>query len=185
MVGARTFWVRSLSQEDHAVLIAWLHDVLPGQAERAERGVPPRLNDPESQKALDSATGNAVLFWAALRHCGVSWDDAATLSMQASGVEKARLFTVLFHKRMTYKPTGAGEDLGEAWWGPSVAHLAKTQPMDQIAAMTLDQVDMLVSDGLEREQPGRLTLEQVQAMWEERRRASGDAEPATIDGEAD
>lgn len=165
MLAGRVFWIRALSQEDFAILVAWLDDVLPGKADRT---MPPKLNDEASQKALDSAMGWSVQAWAALRHCGIGYDQATELILKASDTEKVRFSTVFFRQRPTYKPSGAGENLSEAWWGPMVARLSESRhfTVPQIAAMTLDQVDMLRGDGLEEERPNQGTVEDWQAQWE-------------------
>ena len=178
MLAGETFWIRAISQEDYAILVAWLDDVLPGAADRT---MPPKLTDEESQKAINSAMGWTVLAWAALRHVGVSYKTASKLILQASEVEKARFTTVLFHKRPTYQSNGEGSDLGEAWWGPSVAYLSREHSLSvpQIAAMTLDQVDMLIHNGLENESPNKeepISLEEMQRRWEEARAEAGGAE---------
>lgn len=120
--------------------------------------------------------GWTVLSWVALRHCGVSYDEAAELILASSDIERARLTTVLFRKRPTYKPQGIGEDIGVAWWGPGISRLFKEYhiPVSVIGDMTMDQVDMIWSDGADRENPSHLTLEQVQAMYE----ANKSKEPA-------
>lgn len=154
MLSGEVFWLRAISQEDFAILVAWLDDVLPG---KESRELPPKLSDEESQKALDSPMGWSVQAWAALRHVGVTYDKACSLILGASDDEKRRFSTVFYRKRPTYKPSGQGTDIGEAWWGPQVANLSERGlSVGQIGAMTLDQVDMLFSGGGENEQPGRL-----------------------------
>jgi hypothetical protein len=154
MLSGEVFWLRSITQEDFAVLVAWIDDVLPG---KESRELPPKLSDEASQQALDSPMGWSVQAWAALRHVGVTYDRACSLILGASDDEKRRFATVLYRKRPSYKPSGQGADIGEAWWGPQVASLTERGlSVTQIGAMTLDQVDMLFSDGGQNEQPGRL-----------------------------
>lgn len=161
----RIFWVRAITQEDYAILMAWIDDVLPGQSERT---MPPSLSSPEASAALESPLGWTVLAWIGLRHSGVDYETAAKLILQASPIEKARLMTVMFRKRPTFRPSLGGEDIGVAWWGPNVAAMLKEfkLPLQMIGAMTLDQMEMIWGDGIEAENPTRMTIDQVQAMWE-------------------
>lgn len=182
-LGDRVFWVRPLTLDDLALLIAWLDDVLPG---RAERKLAPRFGDEESQAALDSAPGFAVVCYAALRHHGVDYAEACGLSCAASDEEKARLFDVLFSRRRYGTFAGGGDDLSEGWWGPEVVGLAREyhQTMTPIGKLTLDQLDCLATNGADEEKVTRVSVDDVQAMYEAARaKAQADAERAA-DGEA-
>lgn len=176
VLAGEVFWVRALTQEDWALIVAWLDDVLPKEEGRT---LPPRLSDDASQKALESPTGWTVLAWSALRHVGIGYERACQLIGEASDIEKMRLATVLFRKRPTYQRVGHGDDIGEAWWGPSASSLSRENglSLNQIGAMTLDQMEILISDGIEQERPGRMTLNDVQAMWEERQGKQADSIP--------
>lgn len=171
-VAGRPFWVRPMAVKDFAVLIAWLDDILPG---RVQRTLPPLLGSPEAQAAVESTHGWVLLVWLALRGQGVDYAGAADLAMEAKEAEKIRLKDVLFARRRYMDRSGpAGEDLAAAWWGPGMIALSERMASlaDSIGRLTLDQLDCYATEGARGEQPGRLTTEQVQAMWEAARTAA-------------
>lgn len=168
-LAGETFWVRGFGVEDHAAFIAWLDDVVPGQAERK---TPVSLESPEAQAAMNSPMGWAVLVWIALRHLGVSYEQAESLSLQASEPEKLRFLTVIYRRRGTLpEQITNGKDVSKSWWGPTIVGLVEHYhlSLDQIGRMTLDQIECISTDGAPYEDPDRLTVDQVQAMWEAER----------------
>jgi hypothetical protein len=168
VVDGQDLWVRGFTIGDFALIIAWLDDVLPGHE---ERNLPPRFLSDEAQTALDTPLGRCVLAYAGLRHAGVTWERCQSLVLGSTPGEWSRLLGIFFRRRRNLQQTGEAEDLGEGWWGPMVERFCAElgyQPED-IAGMTLDQVDCLGRQGLENEKPGILTIEEVQKMWEEAR----------------
>jgi hypothetical protein len=165
LLSDQDFWVRGLTIGDFALIIAWLDDVLPGYN---ERNLPPRFLSDEAQTALDTPLGRCVLVYAGLRHSGITWKQCQSLALEATPAEWSRLLGIYFRRRRNLQPSGESEDLGEGWWGPMVAGYCMElgyKPED-LAGLTLDQIDCLGKEGLEKEKPGILTIEEVQAMWE-------------------
>lgn len=162
-MAGRAYWLRPLALEDYALLIAWLDDVLPG---RADRVLAPKFGDDESQDALGSQTGRAVLAYASLRHAGVSWEEAAAISREATEEEWARLLDVMFSRRRYLKPGGGGRDLAEGWWGPSVLAMAEKyqQTMEPLGRLTLDQIDCMATEGGADENPIEHPLTEDEAI---------------------
>lgn len=154
-LAGETFWCRAISYEDFATVMAWIDDVVPG---RSDRKTPPAFGSPESIEAIESMPGQCLLTWVALRHSGVTYERACELTVEADPVELARLSSVLFSRRRTRperQPVEAGEDAGEAWYGPMVHSFVTNcyMTIPDVAAMTIDQLDMLASKGLEQEHP--------------------------------
>ncbi len=155
-----TYWVRPLRLADYALILAWLDDVLPGKTERT---TPPLLGSDESQDALSSANGWELLVWLGLRADGATWNEAAALAREATDVERIRFHDALFTRRRTKQPRPGGEDLAEAWCGPMMTAMCERfgMTLEDIAALTLDQVECLNSDGLESEDPRRVSHEEL------------------------
>lgn len=171
-LAGKPHWVRPMPIEGFATLIAWIDDVSPG---RADRKAPPLLNAPESQAAIESTHGFVLLVWLALRDQGVGYAAAAALAMACDEHERARLYDVLFARRRYADRSGlAGEDLAASWWGPGIMAMSKrvTMLVNTIGKLTLDQLDCYTTEGAPCERPGRLTEDQVQAMWEAARAAA-------------
>lgn len=141
-LGGRAHFVRAISMEGMAIILAWLDDVLPG---RDEREMPPRFADDASQAALKAPSGQVLLIWIALRHEGISFDQAARID--ASEVEQIRLASVLFHRRRSMQPSPTSADVGETWCGKGMASMVSQIGMDRVAALSLDQFEWLCSDG--------------------------------------
>lgn len=170
-LAGKPYWVRALTLADFACILAWLDDVTPG---RADRKMPPEFGSEESQRALESAHGRALLVWLALRDQGVSYAEAADIAIDVSEIEGIYLERVLFGRRRTMKPGPPGEDIGVGWWGPVVASFIEAGiSVDAIAGWTLDQLEMgcMGRDRLNDEDPRSLTLEDVVRMGEEKRAA--------------
>lgn len=167
-LGGERYWIRPLDLEGLSMILAWLDDVLPGQAERQ---LPPKISDEASQAALNSLEGWRMLCWVALRHSGLSPDAVDRKSVMASGEQQSRVLTVLFSRRRTIKLGRTGEDISEGWWGPTLAAMWKNGsklPHD-VGKLSLDQLDALIDEGLPQERPGFLSVGDVQKMWEEQR----------------
>lgn len=160
------YWCRQLTLEDIAILLAWLDDVLPGQSDRM---TPPNMAGDEAQSALNDPHGLCVIAWAGLRHHGLSFLTASNVVMSATNEELARLIAVLFGRRRTMKPSndGFGKSISEYWWGPLVCGLMEKYHMslDDVRRLSLDQIDCLSGDGLAQEEPGKLSVSEVHAMW--------------------
>lgn len=172
LIGDQDFWVRGLTIGDFALIIAWLDDVLPGYDERS---LPPKFLSDEAQAMLDTSLGRCVIAYAGLRHSEVTWKRCQELVIESTSAEWSRLLTILFRRRRNLQSSGESEDLGEGWWGPVVASYCTEigyRPED-LAGLTLDQLDCLSKKGLEDEKPGVLTIEEVQAMWEKARPSGG------------
>ena len=108
-IGGERYWCRTTTIEDLATIIAWIDDVVPGQAERSS---PVQFRSDEAQAALNSPAGLALMVWIMLRRQGVSYDRAWVMSQDVTPVEKSRLISVLFARRRTYQPSaGTGEDI--------------------------------------------------------------------------
>lgn len=171
-LGGTEYWCRQLMLEDIAILLAWLDDVLPG---KSERSMPPKLTSEESWDALDTSHGLCVLAWVGLRHSGVGFPEASEAIMSSSHDERVRLASVLFGRRRTMKLDGEpGKELSQSWWGPSLCGLMEHYRLsiDDIRRLSIDQLDCLANEGLPLEEPGRLSVSDVQAMWEMARSSS-------------
>ncbi len=161
-----TYWVRPLRLADYALILAWLDDVLPGKTERT---TPPLLGDDKSQAALSSAKGWELLVWLGLRADGTTWNEAKAIAFEATVEERFIFHGALFARRRTKQPGPGGEDLAEAWVGPMLSGTAESQGMcerfgmtlEDIAQLTLDQVECLNSNGLESEDPRRVSHKEL------------------------
>ncbi len=161
-----TYWVRPLMLGDYALILAWLDDVLPGKTERA---TPPLLGDEKSQEALSSSKGWELLVWLALRADGTTWPEACAIAREATDVERVRFHDAIYSRRRTFKPGPGGEDLGAVWAGPIFAGTHEAEGMcqrlgmtlDEVARLTLDQIDCLQSCGCPDEDPRRVTHEEL------------------------
>lgn len=187
--GGGSYWIPALTHHGLAILVAWLDDVIPGRAERDE---PIEFSSDESRAALDTDGGRIVLTWIALRDQGVSYLEAAALALDSTPEEMFRLSEVLFHRRRTLKARprsgGDGDDIARWWIGPSVARLCEKYHMtpDDVGRLSLDQYDLLVSEGDADQKPGTLNVADVQKMWEDAWRAAGKEPPtAGSDGVPD
>jgi hypothetical protein len=105
--------------------------------------------------------------------------------MLATDVEWLRFQAVVYSRRRTFAPSGMGEDLAEAWWGPMVAGLTERGlDIGAVRRMSLDQLDALATDGCPEEDPRRMTQADVQAMYDAARAAEAAAAGVATDGEA-
>lgn len=160
------YWCRALTLEDMATILAWLDDILPGQSDRM---MPPRLSSDEAMAALDDVHGVCFLAWVALRHVGVGREEAARVASRASAEEWLRFISVLFSRRRTLgSNSGESRDIAETWWGPTICAIAERYHLSvsEIGGLSFDQIACLSSEGLPFEEPGRLSVSDVQAMWE-------------------
>ncbi len=161
-----TYWVRPLRLGDYALILAWLDDVLPGKPERT---TPPLLGDDKSQTALSGPKGWELLVWLGLRADGTTWNEAAALAREATDVERIRFIDAIYARRRTWKPGPGSEDLGAVWAGPIFAGTSESEGMcerlgmtlEDIAALTLDQIDCLQGCGCPDEDPQRVTHEEL------------------------
>ncbi len=161
-----TYWVRPLKLGDYALILAWLDDVLPGKTERT---MPPLLGSDESQAALSSTKGWELLVWLGLRADGTTWNEAVAIAREATDVERVRFIDVIYARRRTWKLGPGGEDLGLVWAGPIFAGTYESEGMcqrlgmtlDDIAALTLDQIDCLQAMGCPDEDPRRVSHEEL------------------------
>jgi hypothetical protein len=141
-LAGQAHFVRAISMEGMAIILAWLDDILPS---RNEREMPPRFADEASQAALNAPSGQVLLIWLALRHEGVTFDQAARID--ASDLERARLNAVLFHRRRSLQASPTSADVGETWCGKGLASMVSQIGMERLAALSLDQFEWLCSDG--------------------------------------
>ncbi len=161
-----TYWVRPLRLADYALILAWLDDVLPGKTERT---TPPLLGSEESQKALSGPKGWHLLVWLGLRGEGVSWNEAYAIALEAADHERVVFCKAIYARRRTWKPGPGGEDLGAVWAGPIFAGTSESEGMCQrlgmtledVAALTLDQIDCLQALGCPDEDPRRVSHEEL------------------------
>ncbi len=183
------YWVRPLTLGDYAILLAWLDDVLPGKPDRT---TPPLLGSAESQAALASTKGWEMLVWLALRADGTTWPEAVALAREATDVERVCFLDALYARRRTWTPGPGGEDLGTVWAGPIFAggpeHVGMCErlsmSLEEIAKLTLDQIDCLNGMGVPGEDPKRVSHEEL-ARFDELARANREAkerEPAKPTG---
>ncbi len=161
-----TYWVRPLRLGDYALILAWLDDVLPGKPERT---TPPLLGAEESRRALSGPKGWHLLVWLGLRNEGVSWNEAYAIALEAADYERIAFCEAIYARRRTWKPGPGSQDLGAVWAGPIFAGTHESEGMcqrlgmtlDDIAALTLDQVDCLQSCGCPDEDPRRVSHEEL------------------------
>ena len=173
-------WVRGFEIGDLALVIAWLDDYLPGKDDRI---MPPRFLSDEAQQAIETPLGWCVLGWAGLRHFGLSWQRTSRLMLAADAADRSRLVSVFLRRRKTIVSSCDREDLGEGWWGPMVEKLCSGLQItiEEVARMTLDQIECLGNQGLENERPAsishgagqEISVDDVQAMWEAARQEIG------------
>lgn len=165
LLGGEPYWVRAMLLGDLAILVGWLDDILPGRAGRRMAKELPDLGGEAALNALDSPPGWALVAWLALRHQGVSYIDAARLAHAATMEEKARLLDVFYTRRRTLVPEG-GKGVGEQWWGPGLCAVMERYGPDMrsLEHLSLDQLDMLITAGLEREEPRLLTTAQLDEL---------------------
>ncbi len=164
-----TYWVRPLRLGDYALILAWLDDVLPGKTERT---TPPLLGADESRKALSGPKGWHLLVWLGLRSEGVSWNEAYAIALEAADHERVVFLEAIYARRRTWKSGPGAKDLGLVWAGPVFAGTLESEGMCQrlgmtledIAALTLDQIDCLQSCGCPEEDPRRATHEELSQL---------------------
>ncbi len=167
-LAGRPFWVKALDAEGLAIMLAWLDDMVPG---REERKGPPKFGSPEAQAKLDEPAGQILTAWLALRSCGVSYLEAATLWDQGEDYERSRLIGVLFGRRRTRElEEGDQGDVSETWMTKGMARLAAEYGLENLGKLTLDQLDWLTSEGECDENPSFSTenLAKMQAEWREK-----------------
>jgi len=153
-LGGKTFWVRSLSIEGMACVLAWLDDVLPG---RSERTMPPEFGSQEAQEALRSWPGRFMLSWLAVRDSGISYDDVALLAYpdpekpgddERADLEHVRILDVLFASRRTAaKSDGEKRDVATTWCQAGMAALIREMGAEAVGKLSFDQFEWLMSDG--------------------------------------
>ena len=143
-LAGQVYWVRAISIEGMAILLAWLDDVIPG---RAERKMPPEFGSPEAQEALTKPVGQIMLTWVALRDQGVDYEKACDLSSSIKDLERVRLLEVLFSKRRTAEARPGGEDVAKTWCSKGIAYYAKKRGIPELARYSTDQLEWLMSDG--------------------------------------
>ncbi len=184
-----TYWVKPLSLGDYALILAWLDDVLPGKPDRT---TPPLLGSEESQKALSGPKGWHLLVWLGLRGEGVSWNEAYAIALEAAWHERIAFREAIYARRRTFHPGPGGEDLGAVWAGPIFAgdheHTGMCErlgmTLEEIAKLTLDQIDCLNGMGVPGEDPRRVSHEEL-ARFDALARANREAkeqEPAKPTG---
>ena len=181
-LAGQEFWVKPLSLEAWATLLAWLDDVLPGKPERAQ---PPEISGEEADKALASIHGRTVQIWLALRDQDVTPEVARGIvrSLDESGdqglVEWVVFRQILFGRRRSLKPSSDGDDPANVWFGPMLCKLMEAYPaltFDLIGKLTLDQLDCLCAKGCEDEDPVHTRLAELDRMVRANREATEKAE---------
>ncbi len=161
-----TYWIRPLKLGDYALILAWLDDVLPGKTERT---IPPLLCSEESQKALSGPLGWHLLIWLGLRDQGVTWNEAYAIALEVADHERVVFRNAIYARRRTFQPGMTGQDLGAVWAGPIFAGTHESEGMcqrlgmtlEEIANLTLDQIDCLQALGCPEEDPRRVTHEEL------------------------
>jgi len=184
-LAGQTLWVRPYTLEDFAVVLAWLDDVTPG---KAARKIAPRLTDPSSQEAIETISGRTVTAWTALRHQGLTWGDVIALVSNATDEEWTSFLSVVFSGRRTSTDAGGDSDLADCWIGPSLVSLCTRFPghsIHDLGRLTLDQYAMLCGDGIEHEDPKRLTDAQVEEMRQEGLRIQAERSQENMNGTLD
>ncbi len=143
-LAGRVYFVRALSLDGTATVLAWLDDVLPG---RADRTGPPELGSEAAQAALNSAHGMVLLTWLALRDHGFSYDQCVQLD--TTELERVQLLTVLFATRRTAdpEPSATAGDVAATWCGEGMAELAREIGIEQLGQLSRDQFEWLMSGG--------------------------------------
>jgi hypothetical protein len=143
-LAGKVYFVRALSLDGLSTVLAWLDDVLPG---RSDRTGPPELGSDLAQAALNSAHGQVLLTWLALRDHGVSYDQAAELD--TTELERVRLLSVLFATRRTAdpEPSAIAGDVSSTWCGESMAALARDMGLEAVGRLSRDQFEWLMSAG--------------------------------------
>lgn len=164
-VAGRVYFVRALSLDGMATVLAWLDDVLPG---RADRTGPPELCSEPAQAALNSAHGQVLLTYLALREHGLSYDQC--VGLETTDMERVRLLSVLFATRRTGEPAPAetGSDVAATWLAEGVATLAREIGLEAVGRLSRDQFEFLMSGGTADEQysPSANAYGQAVAMYE-------------------
>jgi hypothetical protein len=141
-------FVRALSLDGMACILAWLDDIIPN---RSDRTFPPELGSEAAQAALNSAHGQVLLTWLALRDSGLSYADCAALD--TTELERVRLLQVLFGGRRTADPAPpGGTDVSQTWTGEAFASLAREIGIDAVGRLSRDQFEFLLSGGTADEQ---------------------------------
>ena len=143
-LAGQVYWVRAISIEGMAILLAWLDDVIPG---RAERKMPPEFSSEEARRAIDSPVGRAMLTWIALREQGIDFSTAGHMSDELTDEEQLRLFDVLFCKRRTAEAKPGGEDISKTWCAKGMANFAGQIGLKELASYSTDQIEWLMSEG--------------------------------------
>ncbi len=143
-LGGRVFWVRPITLEAMAIILAWLDDVLPG---RAEREALPMFDDEASNAALTSPLGQSILIWLALRDQEISFEDAKGIYAESSDIEHVQFINVFFGRRRTRKKSGIPSDVSETWCDKGFVSLVTELGFDQVRSLSLDQFEWLGSGG--------------------------------------
>ena len=143
-LAGRVFFVRALSLDGTATVLAWLDDILPG---RADRTGPPELGSPEAQALLNSSHGQVLLTWLALRDQGFTYEQC--LELDTTELERVRLLSVLFGTRRTAEPVPSetAGDIANTWTGEGMASLARDIGIEAVGRLSRDQFEWLMSGG--------------------------------------
>jgi hypothetical protein len=165
-LAGQIYWVRPLSIEGWATLLAWLDDFVPG---RDERECPPEFGSEETQAQLRTPAGQSLVTWLALEESGVSFEQAARLVDDAQPLELVRLWHIVFSHRRTAKPEPGGKDISEMWCGPGLATCAFAIGLKDIGKLTLDQLEWLGTDGKadDHASPSSRGYQRAMQMYEE------------------
>jgi hypothetical protein len=147
-LAGKVHFVKAMSLESTSIILAWLDDILPGKADRT---FPPELGSDAAQAALNSAHGQVLLTWLALRGEGLSYDQCAALD--TTELERVRLLQVLFATRRTAEPAPpGGTDVSQTWTGEGMAELAREIGLEAVGRLSRDQLEFLLSGGTADEQ---------------------------------
>ncbi len=146
------YLVRPMTMMSLGIIMQWLDDRAPG---RAERKMPPKIGDEESQKALCSFPGQVMMVWLALREHGISYAEAATIvphspeddGDEEKAIEYIRVQEVFMARRRTMGKIEGGQDWSETWLEGNAAKFAAEYGLEELGNLTLDQYDWLCSAG--------------------------------------
>src|SRR5512144_826685 len=107
-IAGQVLWVPPLCLADLSLIVEWLDCEVPG---RADREFPPSLSGHWDR--VTSGEGVVTVAYAALRHQGFTWDQAARLMVSASPEERVLLFDAAFTRRRGRRLQSDGEDIAQ------------------------------------------------------------------------
>jgi hypothetical protein len=165
-LGGKPFWIKKLTAQGWATLLAWLDDRQPGRDDPRKL---PKFNSDESKALLLDGSGQAVLAWLALRDQGLDYLTASNVWFSASEAEIAAAMTALLGRRKTYEPDDDNEsDISDTWLSKGMAQMAMEYGLAELGQLNFDQIDWLMSSGECDSEYSRKELEAMHASLPER-----------------